>query len=317
MSSSPPFNDRQLTQALTWFFRLQSENCTDEDRRKFNRWLGQSEAHQSAYAHAEHLWTETGQLKTACDIPGLSTARQRRPKRLTPHLSGWIAGFLLGCAMTGIGWLEYSAETVTYATRLGEKRDIILADGSAVAMNTATRMHVRISPLQRKITLDTGEASFDVQHETIRSFTVHADKLRIRDIGTRFNVRRQQDAITVTVLQGAVEINGVHLAEGYQVHTTASAGTLLSRPADIDQIEAWQHGRLIFRRARLQDVVAELERYHPVQFMFADPAIARETVSGTFDVDDLALFLSSLEKTMPVRIKRLQDGQSVLIDRMH
>ncbi|MBX3641422.1 MAG: FecR family protein [Nitrosomonas sp.] len=317
MPPSPPFNERQLKQALAWFFQLQSENCTDEDRRKFNRWLGQSEAHQAAYAHAERLWTETGQLKAAFDIPGLSEARQRRPKRLTPHLSGWIAGFLLGCAMTGIGWLEYSTETVTYATRLGEKRDIVLADGSAVAMNTATRMHVRISPLQRKITLDTGEAAFDVQHETFRSFTVYADKLRIRDIGTRFNIRRQQDTITVTVLQGAVEINGMRLDEGYQLHTTASISTMLPHPADIAQIEAWQHGRLIFRRAPLQDVAAELERYHPIHFMFADPAIARETVSGTFDVDDLALFLNSLEKAMPVRIKRLQDGQSLLIDWTH
>ncbi|MEZ5624113.1 MAG: hypothetical protein R3E36_05180 [Nitrosomonas sp.] len=42
--------------------------------------------------------------------------------------------------MTGIGWLEYSVETVTYVTRLSEKRDIVLADGSVVAMNTATRM---------------------------------------------------------------------------------------------------------------------------------------------------------------------------------
>lgn len=89
MPPSPPFNDRQLTQVLTWVFRLQSENCTDEDRQKFNRWLGQSAAHQAAYAHAERLWTETGQLKTAFDIPGLpTTARQRRPERLTPHLSG-------------------------------------------------------------------------------------------------------------------------------------------------------------------------------------------------------------------------------------
>lgn len=314
MLPSPSFNDRQLKQALTWFFQLQSENCTDEDRHKFNRWFEQSNLHRAAYAHAEHLWAETSQIKEAFDIPGLSKARQPRPKRLRSHLSGWIVGFLLGCAVTGIGWLEYSAETVTYATRLGEKRDIVLADGSTVVMNTATRLHVRISPLQRKITLDTGEVVFEVQHETIRSFTVYADKLSIRDIGTRFNVRKQQDAITVTVLQGAVEINGIHLDEGYQLHTPTGASTMLLRPVDVDQIEAWQQGRLIFRRAPLQNVAAELERYHPVHFIFADAAIARETVSGTFDIDDLALFLSSLEKTMPVRVKRSQAGQSLLID---
>lgn len=317
MPASGPPDEQLLKQALKWFFLLQSEHCTDKDRRKFNRWFCKNEAHQTAYAHAERLWSETDRLKETPDIPGLREARQRRPKHQPAGILGWALFFLISSALMSIGWLEYSAETITYSTRLGEQRLISLADGSRINMNTATRLHVRISYLQRKITLDTGEAVFDVAHETWRPFVVHTDKLQIRDIGTRFNIHKQQDEISITVLEGAVEIDGVRLDEGYQQHYSSRSDHAILRPVDTEQIAAWQRGRLIFRQTPLAAVTAELERYHPVHFIFTDPAIAHETLSGTFGTRDLPLFLSSLEKALPVRVKKLPDGQTLLIDRIN
>jgi len=316
----PPatFPDEQLLkQALKWFFLLQSENCTDKDRQKFNRWLCQSEAHQAAYTYAQRLWLETDGLKEAPDIPGLHAARQRRSKHQPAGILGWALFFLISSALMSIGWLEYSAETVMYSTRLGEQRLILLADGSRINMNTATRLQVRISYLQRTITLDTGEAVFDVAHEVWRPFIVHVGTLQIRDIGTRFNVDKRQGDVSVTVLEGAVEIGGTRLNEGYQRHYFPGSDHVILRPVDTEQIAAWQHGRLIFRQTPLATVAAELERYHPVRFIFTDPAVAHETLSGTFGVRDLPLFLSSLEKALPVRVKRLPDGQTLLIDRVN
>lgn len=39
MPASGPPDEQLLKQALKWFFLLQSEHCTDKDRRKFNRWF--------------------------------------------------------------------------------------------------------------------------------------------------------------------------------------------------------------------------------------------------------------------------------------
>lgn len=316
--SSPGSPDEQLLkQALKWFFLLQSENCTDDERQKFNHWLCKSEAHQAAYTHAERLWSETDRLKEAPDIPGLREARQRQPKHRSAGILGWALFFLTSSALMSISWLEYSAETITYSTQLGEQRLISLADGSSINMNTATRLHVRISYLQRKITLEAGEAVFNVAHEVWRPFVVHTDKVQIRDIGTRFNIHKRQDELSVTVLEGAVEIDGVRLDEGYQQHYSSHSDHAVLRPIDTEQITAWQHGRLIFRQTPLTAVTAELERYHPVRFIFTDPAIAHETLSGTFSTGDLPLFLNSLEKILPVQVKKLSDGQTLLIDRIN
>lgn len=310
---TPLPNERLLKQALQWFFLLQSENCTDENKQKFNRWYYKSEANQEAYAHAEYLWSDLNQLKKTTGIPGLEEARRPRSKRRAVRALGMAALMLVSSALISVGWMEHIAKTVTYTTQLGEKRTITLSDGSTIDLNTATRLHAKISLLQRNITLDTGEAIFDVQHERVRSFSVQTDQLTIRDIGTRFSVRLQNDNVLVAVLQGAVEINGERLDEGFQRWYQSGLGLSYQQSTDIAQIEAWKQGRLIFRQASVKEVVTELERYHPVRFVFAEPSIALETLSGTFDSDGLELFLNSLEKILPIKVTRLSDEQTLLI----
>ncbi|MBP6057481.1 MAG: FecR family protein [Nitrosomonas sp.] len=312
--SFDPQNEHLLKQALEWFFLLQSESCTDENRRQFNRWLHKNEANQAAYAHAQRLWSDLNQLKEKPDIPGLREARRTRPKRSAARALGLSAFILVASVLVSIGWMEYNAETVTYMTQTGERRTVALSDGSSIDLNTATRLQVRISPLQRKIMLQAGEAIFDVYHEWLRSFSVQAGDLMVHDIGTRFNVRLHNDAVSVAVLQGAVEINGERMNEGYQRNYQPGAGLSHMQPIDIEKIESWKHGRLIFRQSPLREVVTELERYHSVRFFFADPSIANETLSGMFDTDDLDLFLASVEKILPVKVQHLPEEQMFLLD---
>jgi transmembrane sensor len=312
--SSPFRNEQLLEQALEWFFMLQSEECTDEDRLHFNLWYHQSEENQAAYAHAERLWFNLDQIKKEKDIPGLKRARRGHSRRSIARVLGMSALLLVSSALTVVGWMEHSAETMIYSTRKGERQAVVLGDGTAVELNTATRLHARISLLRRSIVLDQGEAIFDVRHESLRPFTVQAGELAIRDIGTRFSARRYDDAVSVAVLQGAIEINGERMDEGYQRNYRPDTGLSSIQPIDDEQVEAWKHGRLVFRKSPLRDVIAELERYHPVRIVFADPSIARQTLSGTFDIDDLELFLASVEKILPVQVQSLpEEGERIFL----
>jgi transmembrane sensor len=312
---SPPFkNEHLLKQALEWFFMLQSEDCTDEDRRHFNLWYGQSEENRAAYAHAERLWSTQDQLKNEKDIPGLERARRGRPRRSAARVLGISVLLLVSSALVVLGWMEYSAETMTYSTGQGERQAVLLGDGTAVDLNTATRLHAKISLLRRTIMLDGGEAIFNVHHESLRPFNVQAGRLAIRDIGTRFSVRRDDDTVTVAVLQGAIEMNGKRLDEGYQRNYQPDTGLSSIQPIDAEQIEAWKHGRLVLRKSSLREVIAELERYHPVRIVLADPSIARQTLSGTFDTDDLELFLASVGKILPIHVQSLpSQGERIFL----
>ncbi|NTV47844.1 MAG: FecR family protein [Chlorobiales bacterium] len=313
-SFSPQYSEQQLRQAFEWFVSLQSEQCPAEERLRFESWLEKNENHRAAYAEAERVWANMDDLKLL-PIPGLDEARSAKPRKsATAQLASW-ACILLMTTLLGGAWLEYSAETVNYATRMGEHRRVELADNSHIDLNTDTRVSIRISLFQRHVALTQGEALFDVSHNRLRPFTVQVGDLRIRDIGTRFNVRKHPKGATISVLEGEVELNNEqsviseHLVAGNQRSFTETTGLGPLEAVEANRLTAWVNRQLAFKRTPLREVMAELERYHPIQFTFADPKLAQETLSGTFNSDDIDPFLHALETILPIQAKR--NGQQI------
>ncbi len=319
-SSSLQYSAQQLKQAIEWFVQLQSEQCSSEDQARFESWLKKNTNHRAAYSEAESIWANMDDLKFI-PIPGLAKARSAKPsKPNAAQLAAW-AFVIFSTALLGGAWSEYSAETITYATRIGEYRRVDLADNSHIDLNTDTRVSVRMSFLQRNVILTQGEALFEVSHNRLRLFTVKVGDLTIRDIGTRFNVRKQTEGATISVLEGEVELSDARgmdnerLVAGNQRSYKEKTGLgPLKTVEGADQFMAWVNGQLVFKRTPLSEVTAELERYHPVQFTFSDQKLANETLSGTFDSTDIDPFLHALEAMLPVQAKR--NGQQIQLRRV-
>lgn len=298
---------RLFEQAVAWFIELQSENCAENRRRRFQAWLDADEAHRQAYQEAEALWSNLNALKTA-SVPGLADARAARPQRRVSAGAG-LSALLLASLLAG-WWQDYSAPSLSYETGLGERRHIDLADGSQLELNAQTRLTVRLSWLRRRIELQEGEVLFTVAHQSLRPFEVEAGKLVIEDIGTVFDVKKRPEAGAVSVLEGEVELRtgqewfGERLKAGFVRRIGKDGHLLPAEKTDAEQTEAWTQGRLLFDHTPLSEVTAELERHHPVRFRFADPALARQTLSGNFDAADLEPFLQAIEKILPLRAKR-------------
>jgi transmembrane sensor len=58
----------------------------------------------------------------------------------------------------------------------------------------------------------------------------------------------------------------------------------------------------MFDHTPLTEVAAELERHHPIHFVFTNPHLAKQTLSGNFDVSDLNPFLQALEQILPIKV---------------
>lgn len=306
------FPPHTFEQAVTWFVALQSQDCNEQQRAEFQQWLLQHESHTAAYAEAEKLWINMDSVKSA-PIPKLKARNQRWNAARTG-----IATLVFAAISTG-WWLDYSAETITHSTGIGQRRSIELADGSQIELNAKTQLSVRVSWLRREIQLQEGEAIFNVSHEKIRPFTVQAGTLQIRDIGTRFNVRKRQDGTVVSVLEGEVEVKPEHAWLGQNVKAGFSCkmdedGHLHAiEPANLEQASGWLDGRLTFNHTPLSQVVAELERHHDVHFVFSDVTLRNETLSGAFEAADLNPFLHAIEKILPVRTQRQK--QTIVLSR--
>lgn len=306
-------SEQTLEKAITWFVVLQEQNLDPAKHVKFQRWLQQHEMHQIAYAQAEQLWSSFDRLKTA-RIPELAEARRIRPRSRRYGLAS-----VLMIAIFNGWWLDYSAEPIRFSTGIGQHHSMVLADGSQIVMNAATQLTVRQSWLRREVQLQHGEMMVTVAHEPFRPFDVYSGALRVRDIGTRFNVRRQGNTADVTVLEGVVEVSsaqtpvGQRLTAGQRRQMNQLDKLLATETVNLEQTSAWLDGRLIFDHTPMSAVAAEIERQHPVQIRFAQTSLAQETITGSFAANDLKTILRTLETILPVQTQR--QGKTIVLSK--
>src|SRR5690606_34920469 len=140
-------------------------------------------------------------------------------------------------------WAVLLSGGQTYATAVGEQRRIELTDGSVVHLNTRSRLEVAFTDGARDIRLLEGEATFTVEGDPARPFSVHAGTNIIRAIGTQFNVLRRPSGTTVQVIEGEVRVSTDTLQEPLSIGEEAridDSGHLKKRRApDVSNLAAW------------------------------------------------------------------------------
>lgn len=202
-------------------------------------------------------------------------------------------------------------------TAIGQSAHFQLPDGSAVSLNTNTVLVAEQHLRSRQLTLVQGEALFKVKHAW-QPFTVDANQVKIRDIGTVFNVRNTAQGAMVTVLEGSVDVITAQaqrrLTKNLSV-TTRGAAISENRCTSAEAATAWQHGRLIFDGLPLRDVVAELQRYHAGQITLADARVGQYRLSGEYDINGIASLLAVLPEILPVRVEKQAEAAVVIRQR--
>jgi transmembrane sensor len=204
-----------------------------------------------------------------------------------------------------------SALTREASTQVGERSFLVLADGSKVTLNTASSVRADYSGGERRLTLLRGEAFFDVAKDPNRPFVVTAGSRRVIAVGTAFNVRLQDRSVRVTLVEGKVRVmrsrpadNGVDAQDPTGSAVTLVAGSALVTEADgpdrVERLDAnratsWRNGKLVFEGERLEDVVAEMNRYSRETLVIAGPTLKDRKVSGVFEPTEGHAFAKALE----------------------
>lgn len=315
MKHRPAIPDAIRQQAIDWLLRLNSQHCTQADRDTFADWLSKTPIHQQAYETIEVQWNSLERLKTEA-LPARTEALRYRPKPKRPF---WpysaAAGLVLALGIATFsqyGWLGWPR---TYSTALGGHQTVTLVDGSILELNTGTEVNIQYRYNQRAVTLVKGEAFFTVSHDSERPFSVQAGNTRIEDIGTAFDVYLKPDSVEIAVQEGLVEVQAggkTRLTAGQQLSVTHQGQFIAGKDQDVAALTAWRTGRLVFRNRRLEDVLAELSRYHNVRIHIQKHTLADLRVSGTFHVEKLDDTLTAIATLLPVQISRVGDGDVVL-----
>jgi transmembrane sensor len=314
----------QSQAAADWVARLGGEPG-EADWLAFEAWLDAAPVHRAAYdkALALSLEIERGRAALATALADKDAARPDRasPRRSrTPAL--WWSGAMMSVAAVAVTFAVLHPEQKplqpdVYATAKGERRDIVLSDGTKIALNTASSVTVSMQPQRREITLAQGEAAFTVTHDANRPFVVHVGDRVLTDLGTDFEVLRQNGTITVTVREGLVGVQragdgqrDLKLGPGMRLDHREGSPDSMVLVANTDEAFAWRAGRLIYRDRPLSEVAADLDRYGQDQVRVQGPA-AGLRFSGVLTIDNQPAMVQRLTDLLPVSSSR-KDGVIIL-----
>jgi transmembrane sensor len=295
-----------LRDAVAWVNRLTSGTATHADADELARWRGQSREHESAFREAARLRATVRAAAKGATAEPTETARIASPnvtRRMM--IGGALAASTVGAITLSSGLRTPRAD---FATAKGESRKLALARGILVELNTATRMVRRPDLGADGVELLSGEAVLTAALDRPAPFVVAAGAGRTIARNARFNLRCDDDAATVTCLEGTVLVQGVggerRLSANQQLRYDQE-GLSSAITVDPTQITAWREGLLIFQDKPLRDVVAEVNRYRSGRIMIANAALADRRITGTFYVKRADQIIDQMRSALNARIVRL------------
>lgn len=271
-------------------------------------------------------------------------------KRIIYHR--WIkrVAIFIGVVMTaGGGFIyrqhdhEHQRSMATHGTMIkqislpyGAPKEIVLPDSSIVWLNAGSHIHYTDNFIQKnREVYVTGEAYFDVKHDAVHPFLVHAGNVIIKVLGTAFNVEAypDEDKIETTLIQGKVQVqiagnpdkkivltprekltvinDSIHLSgdplkrlkeRSFKVQEIIPPET----PAPIPEI-AWVQDKLAFQDERFDELTKQLERRYDVHIYFEDTRLKQERLSGVFANENIEKAIKILQMTTPFKYRIRND----------
>ncbi len=308
-----PLDPEVVKEAANWLVRLHSGAAGEADHQAFARWRQARPEHEQAWQRAERLSRKFGAVAPELGVPVLTRQPGGNRRAILKTLA------TLGVALPA-GWFGYrmsrgEADGV-FRAGVGEQRPVVLADRSAVRLNTATDIAVRYSESTRLVELERGEIYIETARDTLgkaRPFMVDTAHGRLRALGTRFTVRALDEdggRTLLNVLEHRVE---VVLRDSGERRIVEAGGSVRFSARAFEDVEAarlpssaapaWTRGMLEADAMRLDAFLRELARFRPGIIRCA-PEVASLRVSGVFRIEDTDHVLDVIGQTLPVRIVR-------------
>ena len=312
--------DETEMMAAAWLAR-EDRDLTPAEDAELQLWLDASTLNRVAYLRLKASWQRADRL-SALKNPATSIA-EPSGFLMRPRLLAAIAAALLLLAGGAGGWrLWRGPSEQVFATAIGKRQAVRLADGSRMELNTNTRVRTDVTAARRIVTLDSGEAYFDVVHDAARPFVVYAGNRRITDLGTKFSVFRNGDDVRVTVQEGRVKVDVLDrpavdapvVAEaGHTVMAKGSETLVFAKPdTDMSGDLAWRSGMLVFNQQTLADAAEQFNRYNSRKIVVEGKA-RRIRIGGSFKADNVDVFVLLLHRGFGLSVDN--QGTRIVVSR--
>ncbi len=186
-----------------------------------------------------------------------------------------------------------------------------LLDGTRAVLNRNTQVHYRYNPRkkERTVTLQ-GEAFFDIQARPGETFTLETDELRVRDIGTAFNVRALpgSDTVEIIVETGLVQAytatdRGILIRESEKGFYRKSTKTFWKEAAPQPNDLAYKTKVLVFNNTDLRTVVKTINTVYGARIA-VQAAIENCRITAEFKDQKLEFVVDVIAETLGLSVEK-------------
>jgi transmembrane sensor len=203
----------------------------------------------------------------------------------------------------------------------GKTSEIILPDGTKVFLNAGSRLVYpeNFTGKTREVFL-VGEAFFEVRHDQKHPFIVQVSDLRVKVLGTRFNISAYPaDNVIETVLaEGKVRLerNNAGIFDRAKVllpNQLASFDRITRETSikivDTENYTLWTAGIIKFESTDLNRITKRLERFYNIRFKYVDPLLGGLRISGKLELkEDKNEICERIARTASLKIVKKGDN---------
>lgn len=270
-------------------------SCSADEENTFREWLYQSEENRALfyqtkavwnYRHVAHFNTDEQLNSAVARLNGkLKLIGQKRRKKVYLSFAKYAAVLFFTLLTAMLMWTSYhhfygETDLITVqVARTDSSKLVVLNDGSRVWLNSNSRITypVKFSGAERKVTFS-GEAYFEIKHDTLHPFKVKTAGVQVKVLGTSFNLRayaseRKTETVLVegkVLLQNENDDDLTVLAPGQMAQYDNTSKHLLVKGVNAQQYALWRYGMLTFTHASLNEITQNLAGLYQVHFVMDD-----------------------------------------------
>lgn len=307
-------------EAASWLARLQSGRDPDVER-KFQRWCDTDPRHAAAYDGVRRSYDQAGLLRHSPEVAaGKQEPTIRKPEwRPRPALAAAatiVALVPVGALLLRSGILPFGGNNaLMLMTSVGEIRQVKLADGSTVTLDTSTKVDVDIGRSRRGAQFIHGRARFQIA-QADEPFVVETATSTITTREGVIDVEQAGQRARVNVLAGAADVRGTDQRQTSGVALGAGESVTVDRrgaqqKSKVLSAPDWTRGMLQFDGTPLADAVALANRYSERKILLVGD-LKDLRVTGAFRAGDTDGLAKALATAFTLSLQQRPDGNLIL-----
>ncbi|RAI91517.1 FecR family protein [Algoriphagus yeomjeoni] len=307
-----------------------------EESKAVQDWISEDEANQKQFEKIKWIWDSSSLLLEKSEVDEnqawqkftelrnkkIDTAPKQNQRFLQSKLfrvaaaitlifiSAWVySAFLPQSGRAYFSSVELQSEDTPI--------EVPLLDGTAITLNRNTTLSYsqKLFTKERKVTLENGEAFFDVKRNEQKPFVIQSEAVQITVLGTSFHVKTTGNITEVIVVTGSVqvEIDGKKevLRPEEKLSVNQESGEMLKTIPSNNLYNYYVSKKFQADEIRLQELVTSLNEAYDSNIEIAREELKDLAITTTLEYDSLDKNLEVLRETLNLTIIR-QDGKIII-----